>query len=154
MGAHQVRAHGIADGEHPVQWRVLAAPFPRQRHGAFVDRPVRLAVKNYLAAEFAIEFGNRAGAIKQTVSAFDDDIGVGADQRQPAFARLHHQGAIVLRRFGLVIERTGADDVVSALDRGEYGIEAAVDGTVALRTEPVDSLVRMLGDVATRQIAG
>ena len=60
----------------------MTAALGGQCHGAFVDRPVRLAVEDHLAAEFAIEFGDRAGAIDQPVAAFDDDVGIGADQRQ------------------------------------------------------------------------
>ena len=86
-----------------------------------------LAIKDHFAAELAIEFGDGARAVDQAVAAFDDDVGVGADQRQLALARLQHHAAIVFRGFGLVVEQAGADDVIGLLQRREHRIEAAVD---------------------------
>ena len=84
---------------------------------------------------------------------FDDDVGIGADQRQLALARLHHHGAIVFRRFGFVIEQTGTDDVVGLFQRRQHRIEPAVDRTVALRTDPEHLSPRVIGDEMPGQIA-
>src|SRR5712672_90546 len=78
----EVGAYGIADRQHPVERRRPAAAFGGECHGAFIDRPVRLAVEDHLAAELAIELGDGARAIDQAVAAFDDDVGVGTHQRQ------------------------------------------------------------------------
>src|SRR6478609_8265939 len=88
VGACQIGARRIPDGENAVELNRMALALGGERHGALIDRPVRLAVKNHFAAKLAIEFGDGARAIDQPVAAFDDDIGIGADQRQLALARL------------------------------------------------------------------
>src|SRR5579859_2811228 len=153
MRAGEVGSHGIADGEHPAERSRLAPPFGRQRHGALVDRTVRLAVENRLAAEFCVEFGDRARAIDQAVAAFDDDVGIGADQRELAFARLEQHRAIVFRRFGFVVEQSGTDNVVGLFERHQRSIEAAMDRAVALGTDPEDLLAGMTGDKIPREVA-
>src|ERR1700744_828546 len=82
MRAGKVGAHGVADGEDTIELDLVAAMLGGERDGALVDRPVRLAVEDHLATELAVELGDGAGAIDQPVAALDDDIGVGADQRQ------------------------------------------------------------------------
>src|ERR1700704_4353029 len=54
MGAGQIGAYRIADREHAGKRRPGVAALGRQLHGAFVDRPVRLAVEDHVAAQFAI----------------------------------------------------------------------------------------------------
>src|SRR2546421_11841695 len=71
VGARQVGAHGIPDGENAVELNRMALALGGKRDGALIDRPVRLAVKDHLAAELAIEFGDGARAIDQAVAAFD-----------------------------------------------------------------------------------
>ena len=154
LRAGKVGPHAIADRQHAVQRRRLAARCGGQRHRAIVDRTMRLAVEDHLAAEFAIQFGDRAGAIDQPVAALDHDIGIGADERQVARARLHHHRAVIFRAFGLVVERAGADDVVGAFQRREFGVEPAIDRIVALRPEPEHRLAVMAGNEIPRQIAG
>src|SRR3954465_4614789 len=73
--AGEIGAHRIPDRQHTVERGRPAAAFGGERHGAFIDRPVRLAVEDRLAAEFAIELGDRTRAIDQAVAAFDDDVG-------------------------------------------------------------------------------
>src|SRR5205814_4365943 len=112
VSAGEIGAHGIADRENPVEWNRVTLPLGGKLDCALIDRPVRLAVENHLAAELAIEFGDRAGAIDQPVAALDDDVGIGADQPQPAFAGLHHHAAIIVRLLGPVYEHPGAYDVI------------------------------------------
>src|SRR5919202_1426546 len=88
VSAGKIGAHGIADRQHMAQLGRMAAAFGGERHRALIDRTVRLAVEYDLAAELAIEFGDRAGAIDQTVAALDDDVRIGADQRHLARERL------------------------------------------------------------------
>src|SRR3954464_2992085 len=72
--AGEVGPHRIPDRQHTVERGWPAAPFGGERHRAFIDRPVRLAVEDRLAAQFSIELGDRARAIDQAVAAFDDDV--------------------------------------------------------------------------------
>ena len=67
--------------------------------------------------------------------------------------RLHHHGAIVFGRFGLVVERAGADDVIGLLQRRQLRIESAVDRVVALRAEPEHLLAGVVGDEMPGQVA-
>src|SRR5205823_871890 len=48
--AGQISPHGIADRQYPVERRWPAAAFGGERHGALIDRPVRFAVEDHLAA--------------------------------------------------------------------------------------------------------
>ena len=45
-------------------------------------------------------------------SAFDHDVGIGADHEEPARSHRGEERAIVLRRFNFVVEQAGADHVV------------------------------------------
>src|ERR1700724_2014938 len=70
LGARQIGPYRIPDREDPVERNRVALALDGKRQGALIDRPMRLAVKDHLAAEFAIEFGDRAGAIDKAVAAF------------------------------------------------------------------------------------
>src|SRR5260370_38934334 len=82
VGARQIGAHGIPDGENAAELNRMAMALGGKRHGALIDRPVRLAVGDHLASELAIEFRNRTGAIAQPEPAFDHNVGGGANQLQ------------------------------------------------------------------------
>src|SRR5258708_5996951 len=73
MGAGEVGPYRIPDRKHAAQLGCMPVTLGGKLHGAFVDRPVWLAVEDHFAAEFAIEFRDRARAINQPVAAFDDD---------------------------------------------------------------------------------
>src|SRR6185312_1658893 len=45
----EIGAHRIPDRQHTVERGRLAAALSGERHGAFIDRPVRLAVENDFA---------------------------------------------------------------------------------------------------------
>src|SRR5438128_11740140 len=81
VGARQIGAHGIPDGENAVELNRMVLALGGKRHGALIDRSVWLAIKDHFAAELAIEFGDGARAVDQAVAALDDDVGVGGDQR-------------------------------------------------------------------------
>ncbi len=151
IGAGQIGADGIADRQHP------AGGVPAQLVGdaqrPVIDWPVRLAVEDHLAAERTIEFGDGAGAINQAVAAFDDDVRVGADQRQLARKRLLQHVTVIVRGFGFVVERAGADDVIRLLQRREADIDVPEDRIVALRADLVDRLAMMPGDEMPGEIA-
>src|SRR4029079_10147935 len=68
--AGEVGAHRISDRQYTVERGWPAAALGGERHGAFIDRPVRLAVEDRLAAEFAIELRDRARAIDQAGRPF------------------------------------------------------------------------------------
>src|SRR5436190_22568942 len=82
VDARQIGAHGIPDGENAVELNRMALALGGKRHGALIDRPVWLAVKDHFATELAIEFGGGARAIDQTVAGFDYNVGVGSDERE------------------------------------------------------------------------
>src|SRR5438067_13921641 len=84
VSAGEIGAHGIADRENPVELNRVTLPLGGKLACALIDRPVRLAVANHLAAAPAIEFGDRAGAIGQPVAAPDGEVGLGAERRQLA----------------------------------------------------------------------
>src|SRR5260370_22609906 len=63
VGARQIRPHRIPDRKNAVELDRVALALGGECHRALIDRPMRLAVKDHLAAEFAIEFGEGASAI-------------------------------------------------------------------------------------------
>src|SRR5438132_12607881 len=75
VGARQIGAHGIPDGEHAVELNRMALARGGKRHGAVVERTVGVAGKDDFAAEIAMEVGDGARAVDQAVTAFDDDAG-------------------------------------------------------------------------------
>ena len=86
---------------------------------------MRFAGPQHLAAERLIQFGERAGAINQAVSALDHDIGIGTDHGQAARMRSRQHVPIIFRGLGFIVEQAAADDVVGALDRFERDAEIA-----------------------------
>src|SRR5690349_10270023 len=56
--AGEIGAHGIADREYAVELDLVAAMFGGECDRALVDRPMRLAVEDDLAAHLAIELGD------------------------------------------------------------------------------------------------
>src|SRR5215210_410661 len=63
--ARQIGAYRIADSQNALQldWMLLA--IGGQLYGTLIDRPVRLAIKDHLTAEFAMELCDSTGAIDQ-----------------------------------------------------------------------------------------
>src|SRR5260370_39059027 len=64
--ARQIRPHRIPDRKNAAELDRMALALGGECHGALINRPVRLAVKDHFAAEFAIEFGDVAREIDQT----------------------------------------------------------------------------------------
>ncbi len=93
----------VADGE-----RAAAAELRDLTLRRGVDRRMRLADEDRLAAELVVEPRERAGAVDEPVAALDDDVGIGADHRKPARDEALKQRAVVVRRLGGVVEETGA----------------------------------------------
>src|SRR5215475_11551503 len=63
MGAGEVGANTVSNGQHLAQLRRMAAALGGQYHRALIDWAVRLAVEYHLAAELAVELGDGARAI-------------------------------------------------------------------------------------------
>ncbi len=81
-----------------------------------VDRAVRLAGEDHLAAEIAVELRQRAGAKDELVAALDHEVGVGADHRHAAGDALLQHLAIVVGMLGLFVHEADVDDVVGVLE--------------------------------------
>src|SRR3954451_16953684 len=76
MGPGQIGAYRISDGQNAIELDRVMLPRGGKFHGSFIDRPVRLAVKDHLAAKFTIKFGEGSRAIDQAVSSFHHDVGI------------------------------------------------------------------------------
>src|SRR2546429_5426235 len=63
VGARQIGAHGIPDGENAVELNRMVLAIGGKRHGALIDRSVWLAVNNHYSAVLAIEFDDGATAV-------------------------------------------------------------------------------------------
>ena len=71
----------------------------RRRHRLLVDRAIRLAGIDHVAALGGIAVGDRAGAIDEMLAALDHDVGIGADHRQLARAHRRDDVVVVVRAF-------------------------------------------------------
>ena len=114
--AGQIGADGIADGKHAVERRCPAALFGGEFKRAIIDRLVRLAVENDLAANAAIQFRNGAGAGDEAMAALDHDVRIGADEGEAALARLFQFWIALLDRRRDYHDRRFAEYIPPFLD--------------------------------------
>ena len=159
-GAGEIGAQRVADRQRPRRRDRRAAqrrdPLQRRR----VDRPMRLAGVDRLAAERLVELGERAGAIDELVAAMDDEIGIGADHRQPALDECRESVGVILRRLGRVVEQAGAEQVGRRFrpDHGRRDAAARLDRRdqrqIARRADMVERRAAARGDHADRNVAG
>ena len=96
----------------------------------------------------------RSTAIDQPVAALDHAVGVGADQFEPARGTLGQAFAIVLGRFGLVIDRAGDRDEgrVGGTFR-DLQAETVIEGPVAVRTDDPGRAGRAFGEFVACGVA-
>ena len=129
-----------------------AARAGRGGERGLVDRPVRLAGIEHLAALLAVEIGDRSRAIEQRVAALHDEIGIGAHHEELAPAHRLDHGAVVVGRLGLVVEQAGADDVIGDIDGGKAQAEPREDREIALRADMEDGAAARR-DLGARHVA-
>src|SRR6516225_7103804 len=123
-GTLEIGPHRITNGEHSLIGQCLGvAQSGRGSERELIDRRVRLAAIEHIAAEFGIRIGERAGAIHQRIAALDNDVGIGADHEPRSCAQRLEQLAIVLRRLDRVVEQTRAHDIVGGFRWSELHIK-------------------------------
>src|SRR6516162_8439652 len=123
-GTLEIGPHRIPNGEHSLIGQCLGvAQSGRGSERELIDRRVRLAAIEHIAAEFGIRIGERAGAIHQRIAALDNDVGIGADHEPRSCAQRLEQLAIVLRRLDRVVEQTRAHDIVGGFRWSELHIK-------------------------------
>jgi hypothetical protein len=126
-GAGDVGAQRLADGERARRQRRNAARGRCRGERGIVDRAVRLAGIEHVAAGAAVEIGDRSSLTQVSQCELDDEIRVGAQHEQLAPAHGLDHRAIVVRRLRRIVEQAGADDVVGRLHRDEPHVEAVKD---------------------------
>ena len=139
--------------------RRLASPISRPRTPArrlqrrLVDRAMRLAGNQGAAAEQRIVARQRAGAPDQAVAALDDDVGIGADERQvarrgSAAASRHSPPASRSRRRTGRCRQRRRLELVDQID-----VEPVIDRKVAIGAEMIDA-ARAGRDQVAGHVAG
>ena len=107
------------------------------------------------ATELAIELRERARAIDVTVAAFDHDVGVGADEREPARREPLELLAIVFRAFDLVIEGAGDENEIGIGFADTFDSRPVEQCEVAIRPDVVAARsVFVACEAEARRIAG
>ena len=106
--ARSVRRRRRSPTPAPGQRERRARRDPLQRR--HVDRPIRLAGVDRLAAERLIELGERSGAIDEFVAAMDDRSGLAQIIGNRRSAKSASRSAF-LGRLGRVVEQAGAEHV-------------------------------------------
>ena len=158
LGAEHVGAEAVADGE-----RAARRPAQRLRAGrkrGFVDRGIGLAGVDDLAAERLVSLAERARAIHEVVAAVDDQVGVGADERQFSRGDRRQPLGVVGRGLDVVVVEPGADHVLRRLGadalrpqagRRFGGLEQA---QIALGADVMDRRLAARLDQSQRHVAG
>ncbi|ENN88951.1 hypothetical protein RHSP_03316 [Rhizobium freirei PRF 81] len=149
--ATHVGRHAVADGNDARQ-REFALHLAGSGERCLVDRLVRLAGDPSPAAEALIIGGHGAGAGDHPMAAFDNEIRVGADERHIAGRPGHQHIGIVVGRFGLIIEETGADDAFGLAGVDTFDVQPFKDADIPLGTEE-EYLLRAFGDQLARHVA-
>ena len=119
-GARDVGAHAVADGQRPRRFDRPAQRRLRGRQRRAVDRRIGLAGVNRLAAQFLIAPGERARAVDQRRAPMDDEVGIGADERQAARGYGAQPTLVILRRLDVVVEQAGAENIGGVVGGGEF----------------------------------
>ena len=131
-GAFQIGAHGIPDRQNSVERNIA----PVRREGLaqrlLVDRTMRLAGVEHLSSQRPVEVGDGAGTVDEMIAALDHHVRVGAHHVQLALAHLGEHRPVILRRIGVVVEQSGADDVIRLANRREPHREPIKDRQVAV----------------------
>ncbi len=150
----EVGAHRVADRQHAAMRGVAAARLRRRGHRLVVDRAIRLAGIDHVAALGGIAVRDRAGAVDQVLAALDHDVGIGADHRQLAREHRRNDLVVVVRALGRVVVQAGADHVVRALDRSHRRAETFEDRQISRRADMRDPFARPLDDQRAGDVAG
>ena len=154
VGTQNVGDHPVADAQHAGAIdRPSEQPLALGQRQA-VDRVEGFAGHGDPAAEAFVQIGQRAAAVDKPVAALDHPVRVGADQ----FESARHAGgqafAIVLGRFGLVIDRAGDRDEgrVGGTVR-DLQAETVIEGPVAVRTDDPGRAGRAFGEFVAGGVA-
>src|SRR5215217_4111580 len=153
-GAGDVGADGVADREHARRLDLPAERLRRRFERHLVDRPVRLAGVEDLAAHLLVGKRDRAGAGDELAAALNQEVRIGAQHPKLALAHAGERRPVILGGLAGVVEQARADDVVGVLEVAEAQVEAGEDRLVALRADVMHDLVLALADDAPRQVAG
>ena len=123
--------------------------------GRVVGIGVRLAGPEHLAVHAFVEVGDGACANVLPPAHVDDEIGVGAHERQTQRAGALQHLAVVVGGFGAVVVEPGAQDRLRRLERHGTRGKAGEGGGVAIGgTDRIEARVALLGDVRQRDLAG
>ena len=133
--AGNIGAHRIANRQGACRRDCRLAYFMGHREDAIVDRRTRLAGPDYFAARLLIALRDCAGAIDQVVAAFHDKIGIGANHVKPLSAHAPDQLAIVIRRLGLVVIKTGVENDVGVFRGSKADVQTVQNAKVAFGAE-------------------
>src|SRR5260370_742848 len=151
--ALEIGPHRISDRQHALVCRRLAARRFGDAQCLLIDRSMGLTGIDDGAACGSVKIGNRARAVDKLIAALDDDIGIGADHGQPAYAHLLDELVVILRRLDRVVGQAGADRVVRRFESCHRGVEAVEDRDITLRTDMKDAQPGTHRDKSMRHLA-
>lgn len=158
--ALQVRAahvgrQAIADGEHFRARHLAARRLVEQLMRALIDRRERLAEHVNAAAKLFIEAGERPGAPDERFATFDDDVRIGADEREAAFGKARQLGTVIVRRLDRIIEEPCADDDIRLVVIGDdLRLQSVVKRQIAGMPDMGDAFLRRCDEPVARDVAG
>ena len=107
--AAHVGREAVADGEHPPGLASQRLRDDAERE--IVDRRMRLAGVGHGAAKRRVIARQRPRAIDEVGPAMDDDVGIGADERQLSRRQRGEARRVILRRLALVVLEPGAQHI-------------------------------------------
>ena len=128
----------------------LAEPRERGR----VDRRMRLADDDRLAADGRVAGGERAGAPDELRAALDDQVGIDAEHRQlERRSSAAKRSVVVVRRLAVVVEQARAGDELGVARFGQDERRAHRERQVALGADVEDLGARPRGDEVAARFA-
>lgn len=137
-----IRGHAVAYGNDAR--KVERAP-DRLRLGksGAIDGDIGFSGDPGLAAELFIKLGNGAGAGDQAMPALDNEIGIGADERNVPIGKCRQRCPVVLGRLGLVIVEAGADDRLGFVGGDDLGAEPFEQRQITIGTDEEDAFLAL-----------
>lgn len=150
LRALDVRRHAVADGDDTGQVNRSARGL-RLAQGGAIDRDIGFAGDARLATQLFVKLGNRTGAGDQPVTTLDDEVRVGADERDLALGKARQGRAVMLGRFGLVVIEAGADDRLGIFRGNDLRPQTLEQGQVALGADEEDLLRRQRSAPGSRR---
>src|SRR5690606_16243031 len=110
MCALDIRQHAIADCKRVPDPDLTTQYLTGCRQCSIIDREMRLARDRRPPAKLPIFAGKSASAIEKCITAFDNDIRIGADEWQVSCPQTLQQFGIIIECLGIVIEEPGANN--------------------------------------------